>query len=119
MSDSLYTAIGGEDAIRSVVQDFYQMVYYDHQLQSYFDGTDLDALRDHQTEFLSMVTGGPTDYSGRDMQAAHAGLDISKQDFDLVVSYLERALTQNEVSEPHREQILSTVATYEDAIVDQ
>jgi len=119
VSDSLYATIGGEEVIRSVVQDFYQMVYYDKQLQHYFEGTDMDALRDHQTEFLSMVTDGPTEYSGRDMRAAHAGLSITQQDFDLVVSYLDRALQQNDVSEPHREQILSTVATYEDAIVDQ
>jgi len=119
VSESLYTAIGGEDAIRSVVQDFYQMVYYDHQLQGYFDETDMDALRDHQTEFLSMITGGPTDYSGREMKAAHAGLDITIQDFNLVVTYLERALQQNDVAENHREAILSTVATYEDAIVGQ
>lgn len=119
MTDSLYTAIGGQEAIRSVVQDFYQMVYYDHQLQGYFDETDMDALRAHQTEFLSMVTGGPTNYSGRDMQAAHAGLTISKQDFDLVVTYLERALQQNDVAETHRAEILSTVAVYKDAIVNQ
>ncbi len=119
MSDSLYAEIGGKEAIRSVVQDFYQMVYYDHQLQGYFEGTDMDKLRDHQTEFLSMVTGGPTEYSGRDMRAAHAELDITKQDFDLVVSYLERALKQNDVSEKHREQILSTVATYEEAVLDE
>jgi len=119
VSDSLYAAIGGEETIRAVVKDFYQMVYYDHQLQHYFEETDMNALRDHQTEFLSMITGGPSEYSGRDMQAAHAGLDISKQDFDLVVSYLERALEQNGISQAHQEQILSTVTTYETAIVGQ
>jgi len=111
--------MGGEETIRAIVKDFYQMVYYDQQLQSYFEETDMNALRDHQTEFLSMITGGPSEYSGRDMQAAHAGLDISKQDFDLVVSYLERALEQNGISQAHQEQILSTVTTYETAIVGQ
>jgi len=111
--------MGGKEVIQSVVHDFYQMVYYDTQLQSYFETTDLDALKAHQTEFLGMVAGGPTEYTGREMRAAHAGLDITKQDFELVVSYLERALKQNDVSEPHREEILSTVRTYEDAIVSQ
>ena len=119
MSESLYDAVGGEPPIRSVVQDFYQMVYYDSQLQGYFETTDLDALRDHQTAFLSMVTGGPSEYSGRDMRVAHADLDLTQQDFDLVVSYLERALTQNDVDESHREEILSAVATYEDAVLDR
>lgn len=119
MSESLYATIGGEPVIRSIVNDFYQMVYYDHQLQGYFENTDMNALRDHQTAFLSMVTGGPTDYSETDLRAAHADLEVSKQDFDLVVSYLDRALQQNDVSESHREEIRSIVESYEEAILDQ
>ncbi len=119
VSKSLCAELGGKPVIESVVHDFYQMVYYDHQLKAYFETTDMDALRAHQTEFLSMVTGGPTDYSGRDMERAHAELDITTQDFELVVSYLERALEQNDISEAHRETILSAVEAYEDAIVSQ
>jgi hemoglobin len=119
MSESLYAAIGGQAVVESVVRDFYQMVCYDEQLRDYFDEMDLESLRTHQTEFLSMVMGGPTDYSGRKMREAHAELDISQADFVVLVDYLERALTQNGVGETQTAEILAAVATYEDAVLDR
>ncbi len=76
------------------------MVSYDEQLRGYFDETDMESLRTHQTEFLSMVMGGPVDYSGKEMREAHAELDILQTDFVVLVDYLERALIQNGVSPP-------------------
>ena len=95
------------------------MVLYDEQLRGYFDETNMESLRSHQTEFLSMVMGGPADYSGREMREAHATLDISQADFMILVDYLEKALTQNGVSETQTAEILSAVATYEDAVLDR
>jgi len=119
MSESLDAAIGGQEVLESVVRDFYQMVLYDEQLCDYFDETDMESLRTHQTEFLSMVMGGPVDYSGREMREAHAEFDISEADFVVLVDYLERALTQNGVSETQTADILAAVATYEDAVLDR
>lgn len=119
MSESVYAAIGGQEAIEPVVRDFYQMVRYDEQLRSYFDETDMKSLRTHQTEFLSMVTGSPVEYTGREMRDAHADLDISQTDFMILVDYLEKALLQNGVSETHTETILSAVETYENAVLDR
>jgi len=119
MSESLYAAIGGQKAVDAVVRDFYQMVLYDEQLRGYFDETDMESLRTHQMEFLSMVVGGPTDYSGTDMREAHATLDISQADFIVLVDYLEKALTQNGVSETQTAEIISAVASYEDAVLDR
>jgi hemoglobin len=119
MSESVYAAIGGQGTIEAVVKDFYQMVCYDHQLNQYFEETDMESLRDHQIEFLSMVTGGPVDYTGAEMRTAHAELDITDSEFTLVTEYLERALSQNGVSETYIDEILSTVATFKSAILDQ
>jgi len=119
MSESVYAAIGGQETIEAVVTDFYQMVCYDHQLNQYFDETDMDSLRDHQIEFLSMVTGGPVDYSGAEMREAHAEFDIIEAEFTLITEYLQRALAQNGVSETNVDKVLSTVATFEAAILDQ
>lgn len=118
MSESTYDAIGGQETIDAVVRDFYQMVRYDEQLRDYFVDVDMDTLRTHQTEFLSAVTDGPADYSGKEMRDAHAHLDVDQSDFALVVEYLKQALAQNDVAETHISEILSTVATFEDAIVE-
>jgi len=118
MTESTYAAIGGQETVEAVVRDFYQMVCYDEQLSGYFADTDMDSLRSHQAEFLGAVAGGPVDYSGMDMTDAHRDLDIDQSDFTLIVEYLENALVQNGVSETHISEILSTVVTFEDAVVD-
>ena len=40
------------------------------------------------------IGGGPADYDGREVQRAHAGMDISREDYAKVVSYLFQALEE-------------------------
>lgn len=65
----------------------------DPQLASYFEDVDMRRLRGHQTALLVQVTGGPVDYSGRDLAAGHQGLGITPTDFDRVVGHLVDTLT--------------------------
>ena len=66
----------------------------DERLAGYFSGTEIGQLKRHQVLLISQVMGGPAQYDGRDLQQAHAGLDISHDDFSLVVSYLAQALEE-------------------------
>ena len=90
---SLFERLGQEAGIRTAVDDFYVRVVADPQLAPYFEGIDLPRLRRHQTALLSQVTGGPVEYTGRDLAAGHAGLGITPEDFDRVVDHLVATLT--------------------------
>jgi hemoglobin len=95
---SLYERLGQEAGIGSAVDDFYRRVVADPALAPFFDGIDLPRLRRHQTALLVQVTGGPVEYSGRELATAHAGLGITPADFDRVVRHLVAALTDLGVS---------------------
>ena len=90
---SLFERLGQEAGIRTAVDDFYVRVVADPQLAPYFEGIDLPRLRRHQTALLSQITGGPVEYTGRDLAAGHAGLRITPEDFDRVVGHLVATLT--------------------------
>jgi hemoglobin len=90
---SLYQRLGQEAGIGTAVDDFYVRVVGDPQLAPYFDGVDLPRLRRHQTALLVQVTGGPVEYSGRDLAEGHSGLDITPSAFDRVVAHLVATLT--------------------------
>ena len=45
----------------------------------------------YQTQFLSWVVGDPIEYSGNDMQSAHAHFDIALSDIDVIAAPLSRA----------------------------
>ncbi|RDI71376.1 group I truncated hemoglobin [Halopelagius longus] len=116
MSESVYRQIGGKEAVKAVVDDFYERVLSDERLVGYFDGMDMQELRAHQVQFISSVAGGPVDYSA-DMYEAHAHLDITEADFDAVADHLERALRENGVGDDNVEAIMSEVAALKDPIV--
>ena len=71
---SLFERIGGEAAVEAAVGLFYDKVLSDETLAPFFDGIDMDRQRGMQRDFMSMAFGGPSNYTGRDLRAAHAPL---------------------------------------------
>ncbi|WP_336365385.1 group I truncated hemoglobin [Halalkalicoccus salilacus] len=112
-----YERLGGEESIEAVVSQFYEYVMADDLVNHYFEDTDMQQQTIHQTQFISSVTGGPVDYSGEDMRAAHEGMGITKEEFDAIAGHLDTALKEFEVPEDDHEDVLAEIASYEDAIV--
>jgi hemoglobin len=83
----MYERIGGAPALREAVDRFYRRLVEDPELAGYFTG-DLTGLKQHQAALLASVLGGPSNYSGRDLAAAHATLGITPQHFQRVAFYL-------------------------------
>lgn len=91
---SVFEQLGGETAIALAVDSFYERMMADSSLAHYFDGMDLDVLRDHQRAFLTVALGGPEEYDGRSMRNAHSGLGISEHEFTSTVGHLGDALLE-------------------------
>ena len=114
---SLYDRLGQEVGIRTAVDDFYVRVVSDPRLAPFFEGIDLPRLRRHQTALLVQVTGGPVEYSGRDLAAGHAGLGITPADFDRVVDHLVATLTSLGVSAADIGEVGAALGAHRDDIV--
>jgi hemoglobin len=95
---SILERLGQEQAIRDAVDDFYERVVGDSRPAHHFDGVDLCVLRGHQSALLIRATGGPAEYSGRDLAVAHAQLGITPDDVDRVVGHLVATLTSSGVA---------------------
>ena len=92
-----YQRIGGDAAVDAAVDLFDRKVLTDDQISTFFDGVDMDAQRAKQKSFLTMVFGGPNDYTGNDLRSAHKrrvddGLDDSH--FDAVAVHLQNTLEE-------------------------
>ena len=57
--------------------------------------------------FLSMGTGGPHQYTGRDMRTAHMNLNITEEDFLKANHDTLLALEENGVGERERNEVIS------------
>ena len=102
MADTLYDRLGGLAAVDAAVDIFYRKVLSDTLVSHFFDSTDMDEQRTKQKAFLTMVFGGPEEYTGKDMREAHAPLveqGLNDSHFDSVAGHLEATLKELEVAE--------------------
>jgi hemoglobin len=83
--------LGGHGAVYLVVNRFYDIMLEDPRVSFYFANTDMAKQRNSQIEFISMVTGGPNHYAGKDMKTAHCPYKISHMEFDATWENLEKA----------------------------
>jgi len=114
---AIYDEIGGPDAVAAAVEEFYRRLLADPEVAAYFAGTDLARLKSHQRAFIAAAIGGPEIYAGRDMAAAHAGLDISESAFDAVVGHLVDTLASLGVPDATIASIGSVLAPLREDIV--
>src|SRR6185295_16613173 len=82
---SLYDRLGGEAAIKSVVEEFVANVAADARSNKFFAHADLERLKGHLVNQIGQASGGPQKYTGRDMKTAHAGMGIDEAAFNALV----------------------------------
>ena len=79
--DSLYTRLGGYDAIAAVVDDFLERLRSDPLLGRVWSAPRAEVsdrrVRQLTLDYLVAAAGGPAFYLGRDMGAAHAGMGLT------------------------------------------
>ena len=98
MALSLYERIGGEQAVMAAVDLFYGKVINDELTRPFFDGLDMNAQVQKQIAFMSRALGGPVEYQGRDLRAAHSRLvnekGLGDAHFDAVATHLRTTLEE-------------------------
>ena len=118
---SLYERLGGYDAIAAVTDDFLDRLEKDDKLGRFFQGVSKDSvmrIRQHVVDLICAKTGGPCYYTGRDMKTVHAGLGITKADWDLMVKLFGETLAKFKVPEQEQKDLAALVVPLEKQIVD-
>lgn len=94
---SLYEQLGGEAAIDAAVDRFYEKVLADERISHFFEGVDMQKQARMQKGFLMFAFGGPNNYSGKGMEAAHRKLvaqGLNDGHYDAVVENLGNTLKE-------------------------
>lgn len=115
--ESLFDKYGGVAGVSALVLDFYRRIQADEALDLYFWGVKMDRLIGHQTSFLCKVLGGPDNYQGRALEAAHHHLHITEADFGRVAAHLRDSLEDMNVDPDDIDAIMGVVASTQPQIV--
>ena len=116
-AETLYDRLGGSDGIQTVVDEFYDRMLDDERMQPFFEDVDMERQRRHQALFISQVAGGPAEYSGENMRAAHRNLGLTHEDFETVVTHLRASLDACGVDEADAADVIESVRGLEDDVL--
>ena len=120
MGSSLYDRLGGDQVLEKAVDIFYRRILRDMSISHFFLDVDMYQQRTKQRLFLSMVFGGPVQYTGRNLRLAHAPLiekGMTERHFNAVVGHLKATLEELNVSEDLVREVMEIVSgTREDVL---
>lgn len=136
---SLYERLGGEEQIKALVDDFTPRVLADPRVNWERKGVKLGGftvhrgqsmewnasepnvqqLKKHLVQFLSLSTGGPAFYDGRDMKDAHENKHITNAEFDAAVGDLKASLDKLQVPNKEQKELLSIVESTRPQVVQE
>jgi hemoglobin len=107
MSDAtLYERLGGEEKIRAIAGDIFDNHLKNPAVLPRYAESDRAEVVRLVTEFVCAGTGGPQTYTGKDMVAAHKGMNINEREYMAVLDDILGALEKNGVGQREQEEVL-------------
>lgn len=95
--NSLYLQLGERAGIADVVEDLLYFIVDDTRISHQFKGINVAQFHRHLTDQLCELSGGPCQYSGREMRESHAAMGITDTQFNALAENLILAMEQNDV----------------------
>jgi hemoglobin len=106
MSDTLYVRLGGSEGITRLAGDLVDIHLANPAISTRFGNSDVATLKHRAATFFIAGTGGPNEYDGKDMLAAHRGMNISADEFMAVLDDALAALQKNAAGQREQEEVL-------------
>jgi hemoglobin len=119
---SLYEQLGGETAINAAVDIFYRKMLSDDRVAPFFETVDMDRQRAKQVGFLTMVTGGPNTYTGKDMREGHKHLlekGLNDTHVDIVIEHLGATLKELGAGDEQIQQVVDLANSVRDDVLSR
>lgn len=119
---SLYERLGGEAAVDAAVDIFYRKVLTDDRVNGFFGDVDMDAQIAKQKGFLTMVFGGPNNYSGKDMRVGHKHLvenGLNDSHVDTIIELLGETLKELDVTDTDIQEVADIANSVRDDVLNR
>jgi hemoglobin len=114
---TLYESMGGEPALRSAVEHFADLVQTDDRINFTFAEADMSKFKKLIFEQLCNLSGGPCQYTGRDMRTSHAKLNINNAEFNALAEDLYMALDRAGIPYRLQNKLMALLAPMQHDIV--
>lgn len=117
LGDAIYKAFHEKEGIGRIMEDFVPRIVADPRIGKHFAGINLVRLRFELTQQVCYLTGGPCEYTGKDMKAVHEGLGLQNADFNALAEDLQLSMDKEHVSFTAQNRLLAKLAPMQRVIV--
>ncbi|TDD97462.1 group I truncated hemoglobin [Flavobacterium cellulosilyticum] len=119
---SLFERLGAVDGITAIVDDVVEAHFSNPDIKARFlplksDPTHFAEVRQHLINFFIMGSGGPQNYSGKDMHTAHVGMNISQGEYMSTIDDIMGALDKNNIDEQSKKDVLAILYSLKSQMV--
>ncbi|TAL20812.1 MAG: group 1 truncated hemoglobin [Aquabacterium sp.] len=108
--EPLYVQLGGEAGITNVISRMLDRVAADPRTARSFKGVRLSYLKKSVSAYICKIADGPCVYEGETMVNAHADLDNTGSEFDVLVQTLREELDAAGVGNAAKNELLRRLA---------
>ncbi len=117
--DTIYDRVGGYEGFRKIASDILELHHANPVLERRYGHSPKsdEELIKLVTELLCSVSGGPEEYTGKNMYDAHVGMNINHEEFVEVLSDIKLALEKNNVSEADQDRLMALNFSLKDEVL--
>ena len=124
MTNTLFERLGGTQGISMIVDDAVEAHMNNPAVNARFlplkeQPERLAIIKQHTIEFFSAGSGGPSNYSGKDMVATHKGMNISPGEYMHVIDDIFVALDKNSINDVTKKDVLAILWSLKSMIISQ
>ncbi|WP_297095918.1 group 1 truncated hemoglobin [uncultured Draconibacterium sp.] len=122
VEQSLYERLGGIEGITSIVDDIVDNHMSNPAVNARFlplkdDPAHFAEVRQHLINFLAAGSGGPEQYTGKDMLSSHKGMNIGQGEYMHAIDDIMKALNKHNIDEQTQKDVLAIAYSLKGDIV--
>lgn len=106
----VFKDFGELPGLTALMDDFMTQLLADPRTRPFFEQADQASVKKHLTEQFCVILGGPCTYTGRDMKTTHAGLGITRGNFNALVEDLQIVMNKRRVPFHSQNKLLAKLA---------
>ena len=105
-SRPLFERLGGQEGLTAIVEGLIFNIGADPRTRLHFTNINIGGFKTKMVEYLCEQTGGPCKYTGGEMKARHAPLQIGNAAFDAFMEDLTKSLDNKQVAQSDKDELL-------------
>lgn len=103
---TLFSRLGGQEKITTIVGDFVSIILADDKLKGHFEKADQAQWKKDLTGQLTKAAGGETDFAGKTVRESLTAMGLTEEEFQATGKQLAASLEKSQIAKADGDALL-------------